>query len=174
MTDFATGKAGMLLWQAADSTLKSHGMNPDDYGVAPVPFEDPAPSGGKHINSMVAGINLAVFQNTKHKDAALKFVKFMTSDAEQSVLNKTYGSMPTVKTAYTDPAFQTDEVKTFQNVLNTTAAPLPAVPEESQMETLIGTVMKNLFADVASGKTPSAADIKAKLSAANDQVKAGG
>jgi multiple sugar transport system substrate-binding protein len=42
------------------------------------------------------------------------------------------------------------------------------------METLIGTVMKGLFADVASGKTPSAADIKAKLSAANDQVKAGG
>jgi multiple sugar transport system substrate-binding protein len=174
VTDFATGKAGMLLWQAADSTLKSHGMNPDDYGVAPVPFENPVPSGGKHVNSMVAGINLAVFNNTKNKDAALKFVKFMTSDAEQTVLNKTYGSMPTVKTAYTDPAFQTDEVKTFQNVLNTTAAPLPAVPEESQMETLIGTVMKNLFADVASGKTPSTADIKSKLAAANDQVKAGG
>jgi multiple sugar transport system substrate-binding protein len=174
VTDFATGKAAMLLWQAADSSLKSHGMSPDDYGVAPVPFEDPVPAGGKHVNSMVAGINLAVFNNTKHKDAALKFVKFMTSDAEQTILNKTYGSMPTVKTAYTDPAFQTDEVKTFQNVLNTTAAPLPAVPEESQMETLIGTVMKGLFADVASGKTPSAADIKAKLSAANDQVKAGG
>jgi multiple sugar transport system substrate-binding protein len=174
VTDFATGKAAMLLWQAADSSLKSHGMSPDDYGVAPVPFEDPVPPGGKHVNSMVAGINLAVFNNTKHKDAALKFVKFMTSDAEQTVLNKTYGSMPTVKTAYSDPAFQTDEVKTFQNVLNTTAAPLPAVPEESQMETLIGTVMKNLFADVASGKTPSAADIKAKLAAANDQVKAGG
>jgi multiple sugar transport system substrate-binding protein len=174
VTDFATGKAAMLLWQAADSSLKSHGMSPDDYGVAPVPFEEPVPAGGKHVNSMVAGINLAVFNNTKHKDAALKFVKFMTSDAEQTILNKTYGSMPTVKTAYTDPAFQTDEVKTFQNVLNTTAAPLPAVPEESQMETLIGTVMKGLFADVASGKTPSAADIKAKLSAANDQVKAGG
>jgi multiple sugar transport system substrate-binding protein len=98
----------------------------------------------------------------------------MTSDAEQIQLNKTYGSMPTVKTAYTDSAFQTDEVKVFQNVLNTTAAPLPAVPEESQMETLVGTVMKNLFADVASGKVPTAADIKTKLQAANDQVKAGG
>jgi multiple sugar transport system substrate-binding protein len=174
VTDFATGKAAMLLWQAADSSLKSHGMSPDDYGVAPVPFEDPTPSGGKHVDSMVAGINLAVFKNTKHQDAALKFVKFMTSDAEQIQLNKTYGSMPTVKTAYTDPAFQTDEVKVFQNVLNTTAAPLPAVPEESQMETLVGTVMKNLFADVASGKVPTAADIKSKLQAANDQVKAGG
>jgi multiple sugar transport system substrate-binding protein len=174
LTDFATGKAAMLLWQAADTSLKAHGMTPDQYGVAPVPFEDPVPPGGKHVNSMVAGINLAVFGNTKHKDAALKFVKFMTSDAEQTVLNKGYGSMPTIKTGYTDPAFQTDEIKIFQNVLATTAAPLPAVPEESQMETLIGTLMKNLFADVASGKTVTAADIKSKLTAANQQVKAGG
>jgi multiple sugar transport system substrate-binding protein len=174
LTDFATGKAGMLLWQAADSALKAHGMSPDQYGVAPIPFEEPVPAGGKHINSMVAGINLAVFANTRHKDAALKFVKFMTSDDEQKILNKGYSSMPTVKTAYSDPAFQTDEIKIFQNVLATTAAPLPAVPEESQMETLIGTMMKNFFADVASGKTVTAADIKSKLTAANQQVKAGG
>ena len=58
-------------------------MNPDDYGVAPVPFETRLRPGGKQVNSMVAGINMAVFANTKSKDAALKFVKFMTSDAEQ-------------------------------------------------------------------------------------------
>src|SRR5439155_16106641 len=111
---------------------KSHGMSPDDYGVAPVPFLDPTPPGGKRINTMVAGINMAVFANTKHKDAALKFVSFMTGDAEQVALNKAYGSLPTVKSAYTDPAFQTDRVKVFQQVLSSTAAPLPMVPEESQ------------------------------------------
>jgi multiple sugar transport system substrate-binding protein len=174
VTDFATGKASMLLWQAADSSLKSHGMSPGDYGVAPVPFEVPAPSGGRHVNSMVAGINLAVFANTKHKDAALKFVKFMTSDAEQTQLNKTYGSLPTVQGAYSDPAFQTDEVKVFQQILSSTAAPLPAVPEESQFETLVGTSMKELFAQAASGKPVPASDIKNKLSADNQQVKAGG
>jgi multiple sugar transport system substrate-binding protein len=174
VTDFASGKASMLLWQAADTALKSHGMSPDDYGVAPVPFEDSAPSGGKHVNSMVAGINLAVFANTKHKDAALKFVKFMTSDAEQIALNKTYGSLPTVQGAYSDPAFQTDVVKVYQQILSNTAAPLPAVPEESQFETLVGTAMKDLFADAASGKPVTTASIKSKLSAANQQVKAGG
>jgi multiple sugar transport system substrate-binding protein len=174
VTDFATGKASMLLWQAADSSLKSHGMSPSDYGVAPVPFEEPVPSGGKHVNSMVAGINLAVFGNTKHKDAALKFVKFMTSDTEQIALNKTYGSMPTVQGAYSDPAFQTDEVKVFQQILSSTAAPLPEVPEESQFETLVGAAMKNMFADAASGKPVTAENIKSKLSAANQQVKAGG
>ena len=174
VTDFATGKASMLLWQAAASSLKAHGMTPDQYGVAPVPFPSPTPPGGKKVNSMVAGINLAVFANTKHKDAALKFVKFMTSDAEQVTLNKTYGSLPSVQGAYTDAAFKTPEVRTFQDILSSTAAPLPAVPEESQFETLVGALMKDLFADVASGKTVTADDIRAKLAAANQQVRAGG
>ncbi len=174
VTDFATGKAAMLLWQAADTALKSHGMKPDDYGVAPIPFEAPAPPGGRHVNSMVAGINLAVFANTEHKDAALQFVKFMTSEAEQIALNKTYGSLPTVQEAYSDQAFQTDTVKVFQGELASTAAPLPQVAQESQFETLVGTVMKDLFADAASGKPITSDAIKAKLSEANQQVKAGG
>jgi multiple sugar transport system substrate-binding protein len=174
ITDFATGKSSMLLWQAADSGLKTHGMNPDDYGMAPIPFETPAPSGGKHINSMVAGINMAVFANTKHKDAALKFVKFMTSDAEQTTLNKAYTSLPTVQGAYSDPAFQTPTVKTYQQILSTTAAPLPEVPEESQFETLVGGAMKDMFADAASGKAITDDYIRSKLTAANQQVKAGG
>jgi multiple sugar transport system substrate-binding protein len=174
ITDFATGKSAMILWQAADSTIKTHGMSPDDYGVAPVPFEEPAPAGAKHVNSMVAGINMAVFANTKHKDAALKFVKFMTSDAEQTILNKTYASLPTVQGAYSDPAFQTPTVKTYQQILSTTAAPLPAVPEESQFETLVGGAMKDLFAEAASGKAVTDAEIKSKLTSAQQQVKAGG
>jgi multiple sugar transport system substrate-binding protein len=174
VTDFATGKAAMLLWQAADSSLKAHAMSPDDYAVAPVPFEQPTPAGGKKVNSMVAGINLAVFANTKHKDAALKFVKFMASDDEQRILNKTYGSMPTVQSAYTDAAFQSPQVKVFQETLASSAAPLPTVPEESQFETLVGAVVKNLFADAASGKPLTDDAIKSKLTAANQQVHAGG
>lgn len=174
VTDFATGKASMLMWQAAASSLASHGMKPDEYGVAPIPFQTPTPAGGKRVNSMVAGINLAVFANTKQKDAALQFVKFMTSDAEQVALNKTYSSLPSVQGAYSDPAFQTTDAKTFRSILTTSAAPLPAVPEESQYETLVGTLMKDLFADVASGKTVTADDIRRRLAEASQQVKAGG
>jgi multiple sugar transport system substrate-binding protein len=174
LSDFANGKTAMILWQSPDQTLKSQGMSTADYGVAPVPFLASPPAGGKHVDSMVAGINIAVFQNTKHKDAALQFVKFMTGDTQQISLNKTYGSLPSVKTAYTDPAFQTATVKTYQDVLANTAAPLPAVPEEAQFETLVGTAMKNLFADVASGKQVGTAQIQAALADANTQVKAGG
>jgi multiple sugar transport system substrate-binding protein len=98
----------------------------------------------------------------------------MTSDPEQVILNKTYSSLPTVQGAYSDAAFQTPTVKTFQQILSTTAAALPEVPAESQFETLVGGLMKQLFADVASGKTVTVADIQSKLSAANAQVTATG
>ncbi len=170
VSDFANGKAAMLLWQAAGSSLKAQNMSPDAYGVAPVPFLENAPSGGKRVNSMVAGINMAVFKFTKNKDNALSFVKFMTSDEEQVVLNKTYGSLPSVKAAGADSAFQAQEQKILAQVLNASAAPLPQVAQESQFETLIGTAMKELFADAASGKPITDAAIKAKLAQAQQQV----
>jgi multiple sugar transport system substrate-binding protein len=171
VSDFANGKAAMLLWQAAGSSLKAQKMDPNAYGVAPVPMLENAPSGGKKINSMVAGINMAVFSYTKNKDAALQFVKFMTSDDEQVILNKTYGSLPSVKSAGSNEAFQQPEQKVLAEVLNTTAAPLPQVAQESQFETLVGTAMKELFADAASGKPVTDDAIKAKLTQAQSQVK---
>ena len=63
---------------------QSQGMKPDDYGVAPVPV--PAGAPGTRQEGQLAwspGINMAVFKNTKNIDGAMKFVKFMTSDAEQ-------------------------------------------------------------------------------------------
>ncbi|MEE6261735.1 ABC transporter substrate-binding protein [Plantactinospora sonchi] len=170
VADFANRKAAMLLWQAAGNNFKAQGMSPDEWGVAPVPFPAATPPGGKRINSMVAGINIAVFKHTENKDGALQFVKFMTSDEEQTILNKTYGSLPSVKTAGADPAFQAPEQKVLQEVLNTTAAPLPQVPDESEFETLVGTAMKELFADVASGKSVTDAQIKEKLSVAQQKM----
>jgi multiple sugar transport system substrate-binding protein len=171
VSDFANGKAAMLMWQAVGSNLKSQGMNPDQYGVAPIPFLASPPSGGKRVNSMVAGINIAVFKHTQNRDAALQFVKFMTSDEEQVILNKTYGSLPSVKTVANDPAFTQPEQKVLQEVLGSTAAPLPQVPEESQFETLVGTAMKELFADAASGKPITEDLVKSKLTQAQQQVR---
>jgi multiple sugar transport system substrate-binding protein len=170
LKDFATGKTSMVLWQAAAGSLKQLGMDAADIGVAPVPLPSPTPPGGKKVTSMVAGINLAVFNNSKHKDAALQFVKFMTSTPEQQSLNKTYGSLPSVSDAYSDPAFQTKDVQTFKDILSSSAAPLPAVAQESQFETLIGTAIKNLFADAASGKTVTEAAIASQLAAAQQQL----
>ncbi|MDR3033338.1 MAG: sugar ABC transporter substrate-binding protein [Kitasatospora sp.] len=171
VTDFATGKAAMLMWQSAGANLKSHGMNPDDYGVVPVPAPAGA-TGDKATTSMVAGINMAVFKNTKNLDGALNFVKFMTSDEEQKTLNGTYGSLPSVKAAQSDAAFSTPELQTLAGVLQKSAAPLPQVPSESQFETLIGTAVKNLLATAAAGKPVTDATVKDELSKAQQQMPA--
>jgi len=70
-----------------------------------------------------------------------------------------------------DAAFTQPEQKVLQEVLGSTAAPLPQVPEESQFETLVGTAMKDLFADAASGKPVTEEAVKAKLSQAQQQVR---
>lgn len=171
VADFATGKAAMLMWQAAGANLKTRGMNPDDFAVAPVPIPAGA-AGTKATTSMAAGINIAVFKNSKNLDGALQLVKFMTSDEEQTILNKTYGSIPPVKAAQSDPAFSTPELKTLSTILATSAQPLPQVADESQFETLVGTAVKNLLAAAAAGKPITDETVKAELTRAQQQMPA--
>ena len=170
LNDFATGKASMVMWQAASGSLAKLGMNAADIGVAPLPLPSPVPAGGKKITSMVAGINMAVFKDSKNMSAALKFVKFMTSTPEQETLNQTYGSLPTVSSAYADPAFHTPAVTTFRTILNSTAAPMPPVPQESQFETAVGTAIIHLYASAATGKPVTERMIAQALALAQQQL----
>ncbi|GAA2129516.1 sugar ABC transporter substrate-binding protein [Streptomyces synnematoformans] len=169
--DFATGKAGMLLWQAAGSSLKAHGMKPEEYGVAPVPMQSENPPEGRNVNSMVAGINIAVFKNSDNLDGAVDFVKFMTSTEEQKILNATYGSIPPVKEAQQDEAFSTTDLTVLREVLSTTSAPLPQVPDEAQFETLVGDAMKELFADAAAGDEVTTESVRERLTEAQQQMQ---
>ncbi|MCW2916010.1 MAG: sugar transporter substrate-binding protein, partial [Actinomycetia bacterium] len=171
VADMATGKAAMLLWQAAGVQLKARGMKPDDYGVAPVPVQSGVPGTGQNVNSMVAGINLAVFKNSGNLDGALKFVKFMTSDAEQKTLNTAYGSIPPIKSALQDPVFATPELTVLRDALAKSAAPLPQVAKESQFEELIGTAMKALFADAAAGRPVTTESVQKSLTKAQQQMQ---
>mgnify|MGYP006169956449 CR=1 FL=1 len=173
LQDFAKGRTAMVLWQAAATTFASHGMKPADWGVAPVPVPSGTPGVGKQVNSMVAGINLAVFKNTDNLDGAVKFVKFMTSDAEQTGLNKAYGSIPPVKAAQSDPAFARPETAVLRDTLAESAAPLPQVPHESQFETTVGTAVKELFADAAEGRPVTTGSVKSALTKAQQQMPKG-
>jgi len=170
ITDFATGKAAMMLWQSAATSIKTHGMASDAYGVVPVPTQTAGATGDAAVTSMVAGINVGVFADTSHKDASIQLVKFLTSDSEQQILNSTYGSLPPVKAVQSDAAFQTPDLKALSSVLTNSAAPLPMVPTESQYETAVGTAVKDLFADAAAGKAVTDSSVKAALQKAQDQM----
>ncbi|MEU8953629.1 sugar ABC transporter substrate-binding protein [Streptomyces sp. NPDC048518] len=170
LRDFAKGKTAMVLWQAAATTFAAQGMKPDEWGVAPVPVASGKPGAERQVNSMVAGINMAVFKNTDNLDGARKFVKFMTSDAEQALLNKAYGSIPPVKTAQQDAAFDRADTAVLRDTLRKSAAPLPQVPNESQFETTVGTAIKALFADAAAGRPVTTASVTAELNKAQQQM----
>ncbi|MFD3942193.1 extracellular solute-binding protein [Streptomyces sp. NPDC058579] len=170
LSDFAKDKTAMVLWQTPSQTFASQGMSEDEWGVAPAPVPSGAPGQGTSVNSMVAGINLAVFKNTKNLDGATKFVKFMTGDEEQKTLNQAYGSVPPVKSAQADPAFDTPSLKVIRDTLATSASALPQVPEESQFETVVGTAVKELFADAAAGRPVTAQSVKAALDKAQQQM----
>ncbi|QXE33439.1 sugar ABC transporter substrate-binding protein [Streptomyces sp. GMY02] len=170
LQDFSKGKTAMVLWQAAASTFASQGMKPEDWGVAPVPVQSGTPGSGTQTNSMVAGINIAVFKNTKNIDGAKKFVKFMTSDEEQKLLNKTFGAIPPVKAAQSDAAFAAPDLKVLRDTLSTSAAPLPQVANESQFETTVGAAVKGLWADAAAGKPVTTESVKAALTKAQQQM----
>ncbi|WP_181795909.1 ABC transporter substrate-binding protein [Streptomyces sp. WELS2] len=172
VSDFAKGKQAMLLWQTASANLESQGMSEDSYGIAPVPVVSGAPGGGTQVNSPVMGINMAVFKNTDNLDGAKQFVKFMTSDEEQKILNKAYSAIPPVKSAQADPAFAAPDTAVLKNTLATSAAALPQVPSESQFETTVGTAVKELFADAAAGRPVTAGSVAAKLRKAQQQMPA--
>lgn len=147
-------------------------MKPGDFGIAQVPVPDPLPPGGKAIESHVAGINISIFKDTPHKAAALQFVKFMTSTAEQIKLNKLYTSLPVVKDAYSDPTFRTPDMQTFQMILAQHAAPMPLIPQEGQMETVMGGAIKQLLANAAGVRPLSTSYVQSQLSSANQTMKA--
>jgi ABC-type glycerol-3-phosphate transport system substrate-binding protein len=169
VSDFASGKAAMLMWQAAGANLKSHGMSASQYGVAPVPVQSGAPGQGTSVDSMVAGINIAIFKNTHNLPSAEKFVQFMTSPAEQLTLSKEYGSIPPVSAAQQNAAFGTPELSVLKNVLATSAVAMPQVAGESQFEQLVGTAVKSLFADAVSGPV-SAQTVEQQLGSAQQQM----
>ncbi|MGW1375467.1 ABC transporter substrate-binding protein [Streptomyces sp. NPDC002446] len=170
LRDFAKGRTAMVLWQAAATSFAAAGMEPGDWGVVPVPVPSGTPGGGRQTNSMLAGINVAVFKNTHNIDGARKFVKFLTSDAEQRLLNKAYGSVPPVRAAQRDPAFNRQDTRVLRETLTKSAAPLPQVTDEAQFETSVGTAIKDLFADAAAGHPVTTESVRARLAKAEQQM----
>ena len=59
----------------------------------------------------------------------------------------------------------------MREVLAESAAPLPQVPNESQFETLVGTAMKEMFADAAAGRDVTTASVKERLTKAQQQMR---
>jgi multiple sugar transport system substrate-binding protein len=167
-SDFAKGKAGMYLAQTGVvASLKTNGMDSSKYGVVPIP----SPGGTSKVGSFIAGTNVSIFKNTKHQQAALALVKFLTSPDEQKILNQAYGTLPPVKdvpaAAYSsDP----DLEKAWTDILANNAVAMSLVPTVSPYQANVGAGVVALFAQAATGKSVSDSDIKNMLTSAQQKM----
>jgi multiple sugar transport system substrate-binding protein len=90
--------------------------------------------------SALGGSNLSVFQYTKHKDASLKFVAFMSKPETQLKWMKMTNSLPAAKEAWKDKSLQEDPLyKTFGQQMEA-SQPMPMI---KQWEEIAQTYLKS-------------------------------
>jgi len=172
-TEFAHNKAGMIMVQNGTiNALASLGMTPSQYGVVPIPAPSPLPSGGKDLASFVAGTNIAIFKNTPHLDAAIKFVNFMTSKAEQQILDEKYQLLPVLNGAALNFFSDQSMAQTFTSILNTQAEALPVGSNITAYQQAVGAQMVTLMGKAATGSQISTSDIESALQSAQAAMPA--
>ena len=149
--DFASGKVPMFIsgpWMMSAVEKAGGGAKfKDKYDVFQIPAD-------KISSSFVGGSNLAVFKNTKNRDSAWKFVQWL-SDPKTQV--KWYGmstDLPSVKSAWQDPALTSDtKLAVFGKQLETAQAP-PSFATWEQVITSFDTEMEKV---TKQGADPAAA-----------------
>ncbi|GAA1753367.1 extracellular solute-binding protein [Streptomonospora arabica] len=167
--DFVDGKAAMIMMQgSARTTMAARDF--DNYEVAQVPMLDPLP--GKPIQSHAAGINISVFNDTENKEGALQLVEHLTSPEEQVYLSQEFQTLPVATKAYDNEELQSESMQTFRTILTEHASPMPLIPEEGQMETVLGESIAGLFADAATGSKVTEADVRDAMKEAETQMDA--
>ncbi|MBE3555658.1 MAG: sugar ABC transporter substrate-binding protein [Firmicutes bacterium] len=165
---FINGEGAMMISQNNSMATLDNSPMKGKYGVAPVPIF----SGGQNVTSHVAGIDLAIFKNSQHQQAALQFLKFVTDKEAQVELNKGFHQFPANKEALNDPAFSQGNLAVFKQVLLTSAKPTPQVPTYTQVETDVGSAIKAIASAAATGQNYGDALIDQQLKTANDDIAA--
>lgn len=122
--------------------------------------------------SHTAGINLAMFKYSQQKNAAFKFVDFMTSDWAQTQLNKGYGTLPTIKSPYEKEAFSSTKYQMFRKSYAHHSKPMPLVSSEGQMESSLGNAIVGLIAKAATKGSVSDEQIMSALKSAQQLEQA--
>jgi len=103
----------------------------------------PLPAGAESA-SFIGGANLAVFKDAENRDAAWKFVEWLSRPEVQVEWYKTVNDLPSVATAWDDPAIADDEyLSVFGEQLETAVAP-PSIPTWEEVASVIDTELERL------------------------------
>ena len=148
--DFASGKVPMFIsgpWMmSAVEKAGGEGFK-DKYDVMQIPAD-------KQSSSFVGGSNLVVFKNTQNRDSSWKFVQWLADPKVQVKWYQLSTDLPSVKSAWQDPALTADtKLATFGKQLETAQAP-PSFPTWEQVVTSFDTEMEKV---TKTGADPAAA-----------------
>lgn len=114
----------------------------DKAGMADVALT-PLPAGVVNA-SFIGGANLAVFKDSENRDAAWKFVEWLGRPEVQVEWYKVVNDLPSVASAWDDPAIADDEyLGVFGTALETAVAP-PSSPNWEEVASVIDTELEKL------------------------------
>jgi multiple sugar transport system substrate-binding protein len=100
--------------------------------------------------SFVGGGDLAVFKDARNRDAAWKFVQYLTRPEVQVKWYEEVGDLPSVKSAWQDPKLSGDPLlRTFGEQLEDAKSP-PAIATWEQVATVIDTHLERVVKGVTS------------------------
>jgi multiple sugar transport system substrate-binding protein len=114
----------------------------DAAGMANVALT-PLPA-GKQSASFIGGANLAVFKDSDNRDAAWKFIDWLSRPDVQVGWYQKVNDLPSVASAWDDPAITGDEhLGVFGTQMETAVAP-PSIPTWEQVASVIDTELERL------------------------------
>jgi multiple sugar transport system substrate-binding protein len=135
-----------------------------DFGVVPLPTNDPSRYGSGYITGNVIGIS----KNSTNSEAAWQFIKYLTTNTDAVVkLANGIKNIPTTNAALNSPNLQVDpQFKTFidifRNPKTSTTPPSAAGPAYQE-------ALQNFLSDWQAGKQPDLAKGLAKVDTQIDQ-----
>ena len=114
----------------------------DEAGMGAVGLA-PLPAGAQQA-SFIGGANLAVFADAENRDAAWKFVEWLSRPEVQVAWYGEVNDLPSVASAWEDPSIADDEyLGVFGAQLETAVAP-PSIPTWEEVASVIDTELERL------------------------------
>lgn len=134
----------------------------DQWAIAPMPTGDSA-------TSFVGGSNLAVFEGSDNRDAAWKFIEFLTQPEVQAQWFDQVGALPSVQSAWDSESLSGDEqLAVFGQQLEDAKSP-PSIPTWEELAATIDDQVEQ----VTAGDAPPA-DAAAAMQEAAESIGTGG
>jgi multiple sugar transport system substrate-binding protein len=157
--DFVSGKVPMFIsgpWEMSAVEKVGGAGFKDKYNVMQIPAK-------KTSSSFVGGSDFVVFKKSKNRDTAWKFVQWLTDPKTQVKWYQASTDLPSVASAWEDPAISEDaKLAEFGKQLKTAQAP-PSFPTWEQVVANFDTQMEKV--------TKQGADASAALKAVQQQAQ---